>query len=178
MREGFGIIFLLDDITIMALFEVNEVAFQNAYYLGDRIYLRWASFVKSFTLARAEKCVVFKRRQKGARKDVKRAFGIVHERWGFIQQPARAYTVNILRQIMYTCIILHYMILKDKKFMISEMNDNYISSQPNLQQPGTRGVKCNERKTKNSVIDKDTQVFNEMLSSMFDNNNNNNNKKK
>nr|GEZ50153.1 hypothetical protein [Tanacetum cinerariifolium] len=55
---------LLDDITIMALFEVNEVAFQNAYYLGDKIYPRWASFVKSFTLARAEKCAVFKRRQK------------------------------------------------------------------------------------------------------------------
>nr|GEU33830.1 ribosomal protein [Tanacetum cinerariifolium] len=67
----------LDDIAPVAPFEVKRVTFQNGYYLADGIYPRWASFVKSFTIARDEKCAVFKRRQEGARKDVERAFGVL-----------------------------------------------------------------------------------------------------
>ncbi|GJY09465.1 ALP1-like protein isoform X1 [Tanacetum coccineum] len=132
----------------MASHEVNGVTFQNEYYLADRIYQRWASFVKSSTIARDEKCVIFKRRQEGARKDVERAFGVLQGRWGIIQQPARAYTVNILRQIMYTCIILHNMILKDQKFVISEMNDLYISPQPNLQRTWWERCEVQRKKAK------------------------------
>nr|GEW84625.1 RNA-directed DNA polymerase, eukaryota, reverse transcriptase zinc-binding domain protein [Tanacetum cinerariifolium] len=39
-------------------------------------------------------------RQKSARKDVERAFGVLQGRWGLIQQPARAYEVNTLRKII------------------------------------------------------------------------------
>ncbi|GJU29184.1 ALP1-like protein isoform X1, partial [Tanacetum coccineum] len=48
------------------------------------------------------------------RKDVERAFGVLQGRWRIIAQPACAWTMNKLRRIMYTCIILHNMILKNQ----------------------------------------------------------------
>ncbi|GKD42470.1 ALP1-like protein [Tanacetum coccineum] len=41
---------LLDDIAHVALFEVNEVTFQQGYYMTDGIYPQWSSFIKSFRL--------------------------------------------------------------------------------------------------------------------------------
>ncbi|GKD25156.1 ALP1-like protein [Tanacetum coccineum] len=67
---------LLDDIAPVAPFEVDGVAFKKGYYLADGIHQTWETFVKSFSVARDEKNVVFKRRQENARKDVERAFGV------------------------------------------------------------------------------------------------------
>ncbi|GJW01164.1 nucleotide-binding alpha-beta plait domain-containing protein [Tanacetum coccineum] len=71
---------------------------------SDCIYPHRCNVVKSFTVARDEKNALFKRRQESARKDVERAFGVLQGRWRIIAQPARAWTVNKLRRIMYTCI--------------------------------------------------------------------------
>ncbi|GJV29373.1 ALP1-like protein isoform X1, partial [Tanacetum coccineum] len=117
---------LLDDIAPVVPYDVNGVTFEKGYYLADGIYPQWAAFVKSFTVARDERNAVFKRRQESARKDVERAFGVLQGRWHIIAQPARAWTVNKLRRIMYTCIILHNMILKNQKFALSDIGDTYI----------------------------------------------------
>nr|GEX07546.1 mitochondrial outer membrane protein porin of 34 kDa-like [Tanacetum cinerariifolium] len=63
--------------------------------------LDWAAFVKSFTVARDERNAAFKRRQESARKDVERAFGVLQGRWHIIAQPARSWTVNKLRRIIF-----------------------------------------------------------------------------
>ncbi|GKA02581.1 RNA-directed DNA polymerase, eukaryota, reverse transcriptase zinc-binding domain protein [Tanacetum coccineum] len=68
---------LLNDIAPIAPFEVNGVGFENGLYLADGIYPQWATFVKSFTVARDKKNALFIQRQKGARKDVERAFGVL-----------------------------------------------------------------------------------------------------
>nr|GEV68768.1 protein ALP1-like isoform X1 [Tanacetum cinerariifolium] len=68
---------LFDDIAPVVPYEVNGVTFEKCYYLADGIYPQWATFVKSFTVARDEKIVVFKRQQESARKDVERAFGVL-----------------------------------------------------------------------------------------------------
>ncbi|GJX53141.1 ALP1-like protein [Tanacetum coccineum] len=73
---------LLDDIAYVALFVVKGVGFKKGYYLADIIYPQWATFVKSFSVANDEKHSFFKRRQESARKDVKRAFGVLQGRWG------------------------------------------------------------------------------------------------
>ncbi|GJX79426.1 ALP1-like protein [Tanacetum coccineum] len=105
---------LLDDLALVVPYVVNGVEYRNGYYLADGIYPEWASFVKSFTVATDPKHTYFKQRQESARKDVKRAFGVLQGRWGLIQQPAHAYEVNTLRRIMYVGIIMHNMILEDQ----------------------------------------------------------------
>ncbi|GJV13829.1 ALP1-like protein isoform X1, partial [Tanacetum coccineum] len=124
---------LLDGIDPVAPFECNGVTFEKGYYLADDIYPQWASFVKSFTVASSEKNVLYKRKQEGARKDIERAFGVLQGRWRIISQPACAWTINKLRRVMHTYIILHNMILQDQKYALTEFDEeSYICPPPNI----------------------------------------------
>nr|GEX94764.1 protein ALP1-like [Tanacetum cinerariifolium] len=109
---------LLNDTSPVVPYVVNGVGYEKGYYLADGIYPQWATFVKSFTVANDAKHAYYKKRQEGARKDAKLAFGVLQGRWGIIQQPARSYHVNTLRRVMYSCIILHNKILKDQKMAV------------------------------------------------------------
>nr|GEW90213.1 hypothetical protein [Tanacetum cinerariifolium] len=106
---------LLNDTALVLPYVVNGVGYEIGYYLADGIYPQWATFVKCFTVANDAKHAYFKKRQEGARKDVEHAFGVLQGRWRIIQQPARSYHVNTLRRVMYSCIILHNMILKIRR---------------------------------------------------------------
>ncbi|GJY61610.1 ALP1-like protein isoform X1 [Tanacetum coccineum] len=146
---------LLADNEPVAPYVVNGQPFDKGYYLADGIYPQWSTFVKSFTVARDEKNVVFKRRQESARKDVERAFGVLQGRWRIIAQPARAWTVNKLRRIMYTCIILHNMILKNQRYAISEAGEIYICPQQNILRTWVERCAIRQRKAK-ELRDKQT----------------------
>ncbi|GJU13537.1 nucleotide-binding alpha-beta plait domain-containing protein [Tanacetum coccineum] len=124
---------LLDDKAHVAPFVVNGVGYEKGYYLADGIYPQWATFVKSFTVANDAKHSYFKKHQESARKDVERAFGVLQGRWGIIQQPTRQYQVNDIRRIMYSCIILHNMILDDQKMAVTDRNDVYVNPSRNMQ---------------------------------------------
>ncbi|GJY44692.1 ALP1-like protein isoform X1 [Tanacetum coccineum] len=149
---------LLDDIAPVAPFECIGVAFEKWYYLADGIYPQWSSFVKSFTGANSEKNALFKRKQESARKDIERAFGVLQGRWHIICQPARAWSINKLRRVMYTCIILHNMILKDQKFALTEYDQqNYICPQSNILR--TWVERCEVQRTKSKELrDKQTHA--------------------
>ncbi|GJX63803.1 ALP1-like protein [Tanacetum coccineum] len=123
---------LLNDTTHVLPYEVNGVGYEKGYYLGDDIYPQWTTFVKSFTVANDAKHAYFKRRQEGARKDAERAFGVLQGCWGIIQQSARAYEVNIICRIMYSCIIMYNMIFKDQKMRVFDWNDNYANPSRNM----------------------------------------------
>nr|GEV63300.1 hypothetical protein [Tanacetum cinerariifolium] len=116
---------LLDALAPVVPCVVNGVEYRNGYYLADGIYPEWACFIKSFTVATDPKHTYFKQRQKSARKDVERAFGVLQGRWRIIQQPAGAYEVNTLRRIMYAGIIMHNMILEDQNMSIVDLNHVY-----------------------------------------------------
>nr|GEX41957.1 protein ALP1-like isoform X1 [Tanacetum cinerariifolium] len=149
---------LLDDIAFVAPFECNGVTFEKGYYLADDIYPQWSFFVKSFTVANSGKNALFKQKQESARKDVERAFGVLQGRWHIICQPARAWTVNKLRGVMYTCIILHNMILKDQKFALFEFGEqNYICSQSNILRTWVERCELQRRKSK-ELRDKQTHA--------------------
>ncbi|GJY43578.1 ALP1-like protein isoform X1 [Tanacetum coccineum] len=149
---------LLDGIDPVAPFECNEVTFEKGYYLADDIYPQWASFVKSFTVASLEKNVLYKRKQEGARKDIERAFGVLQGRWRIISQLTRAWTINKLRRVMHTCIILHNMILEDQKYALTEFDEeSYICPQPNIL--WTWVERCDIRRKKDKELrDKNTHA--------------------
>ncbi|GKB29925.1 ALP1-like protein [Tanacetum coccineum] len=109
---------LLDDKALVATSVVNGVGFKKGYYLADGIYPQWVTFVKSFTVANDPKHCYFKKRQESARKDVERAFGVLQGCWGIIAQPTCQYHVNNIRRIMYSCIIMHNIILEDQQMAV------------------------------------------------------------
>ncbi|GJW77700.1 RNA-directed DNA polymerase, eukaryota [Tanacetum coccineum] len=67
---------LLADKAPEVLFVVNGKTYEKGYYLADEIYPQWSTFVKSFTMAKDEKTMKFKRVQESSRKDIERAFGV------------------------------------------------------------------------------------------------------
>ncbi|GJW60614.1 ALP1-like protein isoform X1 [Tanacetum coccineum] len=121
----------------------------------ERFYPQCHRLFKSFTVARDEKNAMFKRRQESARKNVERAFGVLQGRWRIIAQPVRGWTVNKLRRIMYTCIILHNMILKNQRYAISEVGEIYICPQQNILRTWVERCAIRKRKAK-ELRDKQT----------------------
>ncbi|XP_071718698.1 uncharacterized protein [Rutidosis leptorrhynchoides] len=101
---------------------INGVEYKRGYYLADRIYPQWASFVKAYSSVADPKSKYFSRKQSKAGKDVERTFGILQGRWHILQQPARAYSLKAIQRIIYACIIMHNMIVEDNGFNISENN--------------------------------------------------------
>ncbi|GJS65000.1 ALP1-like protein isoform X1 [Tanacetum coccineum] len=148
---------LLNDTAPVVPYVVNGVGYEKGYYLADGIYPQWATFVKSFTVANDAKHAYFKKRQEGARKDVERAFGVLQGRWGIIQQPARSYHVNTLHRVMYSCIILHNMILKDQKMAVFDWNEVYANPSRNMQRTWIERCETQRRKNK-EMRDRDTHL--------------------
>ncbi|GJU19725.1 ALP1-like protein [Tanacetum coccineum] len=102
-------------------FVANGVTYPWGYHLCDGIYQECVPFVKTVTnLADDDyKRLQYKTMHEAARKDVERAFDVLKKKWAILASPARAYIKEILANIMYTCIILHNMIIKDCKEAIS-----------------------------------------------------------
>ncbi|XP_042386814.1 uncharacterized protein LOC121978550 [Zingiber officinale] len=100
-------------------FTINDTTYTKGYYLTDGIYPTWATFVKSFPYPKDPKRKKFKERQETARKDVERVFGVLQARWTIVRGPVRYWSRDILRDIMYTCIILHNMIIEDEGDAVS-----------------------------------------------------------
>ncbi|GKB37902.1 ALP1-like protein isoform X1 [Tanacetum coccineum] len=135
------------DIAPECPFVVNGHTYRKGYYLADGIYPAWSTFVKTFSVARDEKTLKFKRVQEAARKDIERAFGVLQGRWGIIRQPARAMQINTLKRIMYCCIILHNMILEDEGFEVN-LRDVFVNPAPNIVRDWVERCDLHVRKTK------------------------------
>ncbi|XP_042757976.1 uncharacterized protein LOC122197888 [Lactuca sativa] len=118
-----------------APFTVNVHEYKFGYYLTDGIYPAYSTFVKAFRHPIEPIDKFFKRRQEGARKDVERAFGVLKAKWHIVEHAARPYELDRLRDIMYTCMIMHNMVVEDKGRNIAE----YSPTEPrHIQfQPGT-----------------------------------------
>ena len=53
--------------------------------------------------------------QEAARKDVERCFGVLQARFAIVNGPSRFWNAADMKCIMKTCIILHNMIVEDKR---------------------------------------------------------------
>ncbi|CAL2237442.1 unnamed protein product [Prunus armeniaca] len=95
-------------------YEINNIVYQNGYYLVDDIYSRWTTCMKSILHPRSEKQKLFAAYQEGYRKDVERCFGILQAQWLIIRGAALMFDEEVLMSIMMTCIILYNMIVEDE----------------------------------------------------------------
>jgi hypothetical protein len=92
-------------------FFVNGNRYDMAYYLADKIYLKWATLVKTKSEPVNPKDSTFADAQESARKDVERCFGVLRSRFRIIQQAGRMWSPHDMNTIMRACIILHNMII-------------------------------------------------------------------
>nr|GEU35011.1 protein ALP1-like [Tanacetum cinerariifolium] len=97
-------------------FVANDVPYKRGYYLTDRIYPQRSVLIKSIKDpgTNDHKRILYKTKHEAARKDVERAFGVLKKKWKIIKYPVRGLTQSRLSDIMYTCLILHNMIIHDK----------------------------------------------------------------
>ena len=98
-----------------ANFSVNGNDYTMGYYLADGIYPKWATFVKTIPSPKGNKQIHFAKSQESARKDVERAFGVLQARFAIVCGPARLWKLEVLKDIMKACIILHNMIVEDER---------------------------------------------------------------
>ncbi|GJV90385.1 protein translocase subunit SecA2, chloroplastic isoform X1 [Tanacetum coccineum] len=81
----------------------------------------WAVLMKSILQPGSNdvKRIRYKQAHEAARKDVERAFGVLKKKWAIVRTPARSRSLKRITHLMYTCIILHNMIRKEKGKAIS-----------------------------------------------------------
>ncbi|GJS56340.1 ALP1-like protein isoform X1 [Tanacetum coccineum] len=65
------------------------------------------------------KRIRYKQAHEAARKDVERASDVLKKKWAIVRTPARSRSLKRITHLMYTCIILHNMIRKEKGKAIS-----------------------------------------------------------
>ncbi|CAH1435038.1 unnamed protein product [Lactuca virosa] len=118
-------------------FQVNGTTYIYGYYLVDGIYPEFVVFVKTLTCPGDPKCIKYKTYQEKARKDVERAFGVLKKCWRILQHPTCPRSVEKLACIMYACIILHNMILKDEHKIICQFQPKDGASSSTLIPPGS-----------------------------------------
>ncbi|XP_057793192.1 protein ALP1-like [Salvia miltiorrhiza] len=86
----------------------------NSYYTSGYYLIDWPTYMKSPPLPSNKKSMRFKLMQKAARKDIESAFGVLQAHWAIIKGPTRLWKKEKLSDIMFTCIILHNMIIQDE----------------------------------------------------------------
>ncbi|GJV75141.1 ALP1-like protein [Tanacetum coccineum] len=119
-------------------FVANNMPYKRGYYLSDGIYLQWSVLIKSIKNQGIDdhKRILYKTKHEAARKDVERDFGVLKKKWKLIKHLARGMSRRRLSDVMYTCIILHNMIIHDNGDAISpdffrekqHRDDNLVAS--------------------------------------------------
>nr|GEW16500.1 protein ALP1-like isoform X1 [Tanacetum cinerariifolium] len=73
-------------------FVANDVHYKWRYYLTDGIYPEWSVFIRSISHPGAHdtKRIRYMQAHEAARKDVKRAFGVLNKKWAIIKTTARS----------------------------------------------------------------------------------------
>jgi hypothetical protein len=105
-------------------FTVNGREHHMRYYLTISIYPSWSVFMKGVHVLQQEKHRFFSMKQASVRKVIECVFSLLKKkRFNILVISARSYSQCTLDLIIRACIILHNMIIDDKRD--SGYNDNY-----------------------------------------------------
>ncbi|KAL4592541.1 hypothetical protein LXL04_005541 [Taraxacum kok-saghyz] len=127
-------------------FTLRGTQYRFGYYLVDGIYPERSIFVKTLAYPDDPQRQKYKRAQERARKDIERAFGVLKKRSDripILRYRSRSYDPihdpTDLRsycdparflEVMFTCMILHNMILEDEGHAICQYDENEIIPPP------------------------------------------------
>jgi len=98
-------------------YTISGHEYTMGYYLADRIYPNWSTFVKTIPRPLEAKRKYFASKQESARKDVERAFRVLQSRFAIVRGLVRYWNEETLAYIMKACIIMHNMIIEDEGAM-------------------------------------------------------------
>jgi hypothetical protein len=107
---------------------VNVHDYALGYYLADDIFPSWAIFVKTIQNPKTKKQAEFAKAQEACRKDIKRVFGALQDRFAIVRGPAHFWDKKSLIDIMTACVILHNMIIKDERGLSLEFFFDNVGS--------------------------------------------------
>lgn len=74
-----------------------------------------------------DKRMLYNRKHEATRKDVERAIGVLKKKWKMLKVLARGLSQCDFQNIVYTCIILHNMIIRNKGRVICDTWFEYES---------------------------------------------------
>jgi hypothetical protein len=105
-------------------YTLNGVESTKPYYLADGIYPRWSLFLQAIKQPITAKEKLFTRLQESVRKDIERAFGVMHKRWGILRQKSLLWSVEKMARAMYACIDMHNLIIDSYGTSGMSIDDN------------------------------------------------------
>ena len=106
---------LYKDRTPKCKYVVNDRKYNIGYLLSDGFYPRWPTFDKGISLPQGPKVRLFVEYQEAVKKEVEITFRVPQSRFAIICGPTRNMDKVELGMIMKACVILHNMIIKDKR---------------------------------------------------------------
>ena len=111
-------------------FTLRGTQYRFGYYLVDGIYPERSIFVKTLAYPDDAQRQKYKRAQERARKDIERAFGVLKKRFAILAKPSLFTKKSTMMKVMFTCMILHNMILEDERHAICQYDENEIIPPP------------------------------------------------
>jgi hypothetical protein len=113
-------------------FVVNGNSYSMRYYLADKIYPDWSTLVKTRSQPANAKDHVYTKAQESARKDIECTFGVLRASFRIAMNSGRLWSMMDMNDIVTTCVILHNMVVEDKRHLHTDACD---FSEPNTPPP-------------------------------------------
>jgi Plant transposon protein len=95
-------------------YKINDVLLDFMYFLVDGIYPPWSIFVNTIWSPETDNDKRFSKQQEGCRKDVKRVFAVLENKFQILHNSLRLHSIKSIDDILKCCIILHNMMIENK----------------------------------------------------------------
>ena len=100
--------------------KLGNKLFDTPYIMVDGIYQRWKHFAKTVRNPQGERDCDYAAFQEGVRKDIERCFGILKRCFQFLAGKTQKRSVELITQMVTTCLILQNMRVEDKEIEESD----------------------------------------------------------